>query len=345
MASSASSSTLPPARPMDERNGCDPETFVREVAPRDRPLVIRGLVADWPAVAAARAGSRAMAEYLLRHDQGAPVNVLVGPPEIGGRYFYNDDMNGFNFTTERVAFKTFIGALLKLAEEDQAPALYAGSASATPLLPDWLAQNPLPVPAEGATPRLWIGNTSRVATHFDTSANIACVVAGRRRFTLFPPEQIANLYIGPLDVTMAGQPASMVDVANPDLQRYPRYAEAWEHALVADLEPGDAIVMPNLWWHNVAADGTFNVMVNYWWGQASNARPFAALVQAIMSLRDLPAAERAAWRRWFDHYVFDDEAPQVADHLPEPARGILGPPTPERDRRVREYLMRVLTHS
>ena len=46
------------------------------------------------------------------------------------------------------------------------------------------------------------------------------MVAGRRRFTLFPPEQVANLYIGPLDLTPAGQPVSLVDQAQPDLVRH-----------------------------------------------------------------------------------------------------------------------------
>ena len=66
------------------------------------------------------------------------------------------------------------------------------------------------LPPELARPRIWLGNRSEVSAHFDLSDNIACVVAGRRRFTLFPPDQVANLYVGPLDHTMAGQPASMV---------------------------------------------------------------------------------------------------------------------------------------
>src|SRR3546814_4100254 len=78
------------------------------------------------------------------------------------------------------------------------------------------------LPAPDAVPRVWIGNATHVSTHYDVSSNLACVVAGRRRFTLFPPDQIANLYVGPLDVTMAGQPASMVDLAAPDLTQIGR---------------------------------------------------------------------------------------------------------------------------
>src|SRR3546814_14192490 len=86
----------------------------------------------------------------------------------------------------------------------------------------WADANPLRLPAPDAVPRVWIGNATHVSTHYDVSSNLACVVAGRRRFTLFPPDQIANLYVGPLDVTMAGQPASMVDLAAPDLTQIGR---------------------------------------------------------------------------------------------------------------------------
>src|SRR3546814_2525666 len=58
----------------------------------------------------------------------------------------------------------------------------------------------------------------------------------------------------------------MVDLAAPDLTRYPRFAEALAHAMTAELEPGDAIYIPGLWWHDVQAAGPFNVLVNYWWG-------------------------------------------------------------------------------
>ena len=38
-------------------------------------------------------------------------------------------------------------------------------------------------------PRAWLGNRVTVAAHHDPSENIACVVAGKRIFTLFPPDE------------------------------------------------------------------------------------------------------------------------------------------------------------
>ena len=141
--------------------------------------------------------------------------------------------------------------------------------------------------------------------------NLACVVAGRRRVTLFPPEQLQNLYIGPLDYTPAGQAISLVDFHAPDLERFPRFAEALRHAQVAELGPGDAVFIPSLWWHHMEGLEAFNVLVNYWWRQtpAWMDTPMNALMLAIMTVRDLPPAQRAAWQDVFRHYVFeaDDE--------------------------------------
>ncbi|WP_446740867.1 cupin-like domain-containing protein [Sphingomonas sp. CFBP 13706] len=189
---------------------------------------------------------------------------------------------------------------------------------------------------------MWIGNATRISTHYDGSANLACVVAGRRRFVLFPPEQLENLYVGPLDHTMAGQPASMVDPDEPDLERYPRFAEAMRHARVADLGPGDAIFIPALWWHNVRSYEPLNILVNYWAEGTEATSPFTAMIHALVAVRDLPPRERAVWRKWFDHYAFDDAADRVADHLPEAARGVLGAASPSRTDRIKQYLLHAL---
>ncbi|MDJ0276979.1 cupin-like domain-containing protein [Sphingomonas sp. 2R-10] len=307
-----------------------------------RPVVLRGLAADWPAVAAAGHGHDAMAAYLRRFDGGRPLGLFAGAPEIDGRFFYRDDMRGFNFERGQIPLPVLLDALLQAADAPTPPALYAGASAAKEHFPGWTRDNVLPLPTGDATARVWIGNGSRVSAHFDMASNVAVVVAGRRRVVLFPPEQVANLYIGPLDVTMAGQPATMVDIERPDLARFPRFAKAQAHAVVADLAPGDAILIPTLWWHEIRASGALNVLVNYWWTRGTPDAPFLALVHAILAVRDRPAAERAALRTWFDHYVFGDDAAGVADHLPVAARGILGAPGAERDARIRGYLRQML---
>ncbi len=72
----------------------------------------------------------------------------------------------------------------------------------------------------------------------DASHNVACGVAGRRRFTLFAPVQVATLFIGARDHPPAGMPMPLVDFAKPDLERFPRFREALAHARLAErLKP------------------------------------------------------------------------------------------------------------
>ena len=57
----------------------------------------------------------------------------------------------------------------------------------------------------------------------------------------------------------------MVDFANPDFEKYPRFREAIAAGQMAELEPGDAVFIPAMWWHHVEGLSAFNTLVNYWW--------------------------------------------------------------------------------
>jgi hypothetical protein len=174
--------------------------------------------------------------------------------------------------------------------------------------------------------------------------NLACVVAGRRRFTLFPPNQIHNLYVGPLDFTLAGQAISLVDIDGPDLEHFPRFAMARDAAQTAELGPGDALYIPSLWWHAVASLNELGAMINFWWRDADPPllTPLNALYHAVVTMKNLPPNELAAWRILFDHYIFGANGDPAA-HLPEATRGILGRRTPDLVARVKKLLVEVLS--
>lgn len=327
--------------PITEWRDVTPDQFDREIVPGNQPAVFRGLVSHWPAVRAGQETAEAIRAYLSRFDRGARVRTFVGDAEMGGRFFYRPQFDTFNFG---VAEADFARLLAVLADASDGRHIYMGSTPTEDILPGFERENPLELTASKPTgPRIWIGNASRIAPHFDESDNIACVVSGMRRFTLFPPEQVSNLYPGPIDRTVAGQPTSLVDLADPDLERFPRFAQALAHARSAELQPGDAIYIPALWWHGVEAMGPFNVLVNYWWQDtpADAGSPMNALGAALLSIGLLPEAKRLGWRAIFDHYVFGgrDEA---VEPIPEQARGILGKSTPELRRMMREFLVREL---
>jgi hypothetical protein len=290
------------------------------------PAVLRGLVADWPVVQAGKGSSANLVSYLKGYCGNATVGAWLGEPEIGGRFFYNQDFSGFNFRAELMKLVNVLDELCRLESEAQPAAIYVGSTTIDTCLPGFRAANDLELGARQALASIWIGNRTRIAAHHDLPDNLACVVAGRRRFTLFPPQQINNLYIGPLDFTPAGQAISLVDFSAPDLLRFPRFSAALEHAQVVELEAGDAVFIPSMWWHHVEALDGINVLINYWWRQAPDYMdsPMNALMLALMTVRDLPEGERQAWRSMFDHYVFSNNDTTV-NHIPEHARRLLAP--------------------
>ena len=326
---------------MIERDDVRADALPADLLQAAQPVLMRGLVRHWPLVQAARRSDAAFCDYLRGFGDGARVGLWRGAPEIQGHFFYNEAFTGFNFQREHGRFGALLDELLAVAQAPRPPALYLGSTEIDGSFPGLGAQNPLPaLAARAPLASLWLGNRTRVATHFDLPDNIACVVSGRRRFTLFPPEQVANLYIGPLDLTPAGQAISLVNPAQPDLVRFPRYAQAQQQAQVAVLEPGDAIYIPSTWWHGVEGLEPVNALVNYWWRQspAWMDTPLNTLMLALLSLRDLPPAQRQAWRALFDHYVFDADA-ETAAHIPPAGRGVLAPMNEMSARQLRSVLL------
>ncbi|MGY4517480.1 cupin-like domain-containing protein [Lysobacter sp. HA18] len=323
--------------------GANPRALPDDVLTSTQPVVLRGLVRNWPLVQAARLGANAAIDYLHAQDPGTVVDVMVGPSSIGGRFFYNDDLSGFNFHRERAPLKAMLDAMRRHLDDPSPPALYVGSTTIDTALPKFRADNDVDLGAREPLASIWIGNRTRIAAHQDVPDNLACVAAGRRRFTLFPPDQLANLYVGPIDFNPAGQAISLVDFAAPDLDRYPRFAEALQYAVVVELEPGDAVFIPGLWWHHIEALDAFNVLVNYWWRQspAWMDSPMNALMLALMSVRDLPPHERDAWRDIFEHYVFAPDA-STADHIPPNARRVLAPLDANAARELRARLLKRL---
>jgi hypothetical protein len=316
-----------------------------DIAHRDRPLVIRGLCSEWPVVVAARESDTAFATRLAGYDNGADVDTLLMAPEEKGVIGYNVDMDGFNYRHFRVPVTDALQRLAGYSRHEGAPGVALQSALIQACMPGFLQDHPLPVLAAHIQPRLWIGNRVTTPAHFDAFHNLAVVVCGRRRFTLFAPDQVRNLYIGPLDFAPTGAAISIARLDQADDPRFPRLRQALEHSLVSDLEPGDAIYMPPLWWHHVASLESLNALVNYWWkpATADGLIPdsgLGAMMHAVLSLKSLPLEERLAWKALFDHYVFSQE--DCAAHIPPARRGVLGKLTPEVIAKAKEGIRKFL---
>jgi hypothetical protein len=311
--------------------------FHEHIRPAAKPLVMRGLVADWPSVAAGQRGDRAMVAYLNECGTTRPVTALAAAPSEQGRLFYNPQLTGFNFIKGQGQLAKFLGDLVNENAKDMPHAMSVQSEVLRIVSPPFAQANRLDLLPD-VDGRIWLGNRVRTATHYDLSENVACNVAGRRRFILFPPEQISNLYLGPLELTPAGTPTSLVDPINPDLEIYPRFAEAWKCAQTATLEPGDAIYIPYGWWHAVDSLDTLNILVNYWWNNPHEvmAPPYDALLHMIAAFRHLNPEQRKVWRNIGEYFAFGEHDPGA--HLPDGSKGMLGPFSPSLISKMMTYI-------
>ena len=326
-----------------EWHGVTAAQFQQQIVPAGAPAVLRGAVGHWPAVAAGRSSPAVMANYLAAQSTGAPVHLMVGDASIGGHFFYNDTLTGFNYDNVSTPFRDVLELLLHSLEAATPQALYAGAVPIPAQLPGFGRDNALDILNPAIEPKIWLSNRVTVQTHFDMSCNVACVVAGRRRLTLIPPDQLENMYVGPLEFTLAGPPISMVKLDAPDFGKYPRFRSALAAAQVADLEPGDALFIPYMWWHHVESLDRFNVLVNYWWDDlpAWQGSPFWALLLSILSVRNLPPERREIWQRAFNHFVFSGGG-EALSHLTESQRGLQGEPSPQKAQMIRGHIAQML---
>lgn len=311
-------------------HGIGPSTIPENVINSAKPVVFKQLVGEWPMVKAGQDSDRASVDYLKSFYNGNPTIVCKIPAENNGRMFYNENCTRLDYESFKGRIDETLDAILDGIHQTDSPAYYIASNIIDTHLPGFNEKNNLAIPREPHTDAMsdrvsiWIGGATTATCHFDALDNIACCVAGRRRFTLFPPNQISNLYPGPLEPTPGGQAISLVDFKNPDFEKFPRFKDALLTAQVADLEPGDALYIPSMWWHHVESLESYNVLVNYWWEDAPLflTSGMNALYMAMLGIRDKSAHEREAWKHVFDHYIFD--GPEKSNsYIPSDARGFL----------------------
>ena len=329
--------------PVDEIAAATPAALDAALRTATAPFVVRGLVRDWPLVQAGLRSPREARDYILAHHRDRPFTVSVGAPGSSERLFYDDAM-AMNFRTVQGKLPEVFADIDALEAKGEDRPIYLASIDLHDFFNGLHEANHVPLGERQILASIWMGTRTRIAAHNDFPDNLGCVAVGRRRFTLFPPDQFRNLYLGPVDNTPAGRAVSMVDFHDPDFAAYPKFREALRHAQVAELGAGDALHIPSAWWHHVEGLEAFNVLVNYWWRETPRwlGQPQDALNLAMMAIRDLPPGEKAHWRDLFDYYVFENDE-DVVKHIPEPARGVLAPLTAESAGRIRAFLLRALS--
>lgn len=192
--------------------------------------------------------------------RGGEIEVPLTPlPDHGVRYYYGVPgiPTPFNEAVERV-----------LATPD-GPRYYVHQLDLN-MVPALEQDVRFPYPDLEARHRpaaLWVGSAGSVSRlHFDLPHNFAAQFRGRKRFYLVPPHYAHRVYS-----PMADVPAphfSPISLLEPDFAKFPRSANLEIHEAV--LEPGDALFLPSLWWHQVVAESA-GIMINWFWNTPSMA--------------------------------------------------------------------------
>ncbi|XP_059437812.1 lysine-specific demethylase JMJ31 isoform X1 [Corylus avellana] len=124
-------------------------------------------------------------------------------------------------------------------------------------LPAILERKPL------ASINLWMNNAeARSSTHYDPHHNLLCIVAGRKQVVLWPPSASPMLY--PMPIYGEASNHSSVALENPDFSIYPRAEFSMEYSQKVVLHAGDALFIPEGWFHQVDSDN-LTIAVNFWW--------------------------------------------------------------------------------
>lgn len=107
--------------------------------------------------------------------------------------------------------------------------------------------------------RLWMssGGTSS-SLHFDTHENLMLQIDGTKTVTLWPPSQSHLTYMDYHD----RYGLSPVHPDRVDLDKWPLFA-ALKGGVVATLHAGDALFIPDGWWHAVRTHDARNVAVTW----------------------------------------------------------------------------------
>jgi Cupin-like domain len=225
-------STGPRVVPIPRVSGLSLEQFEREYRFAGKPVVLTGKMDHWPALA------RWNLDSLRDRFGDLRVAANVDLPE-DVPYFYS----AANYRRE-----TTFGEFVDL--------LKAGPAKPCYLAQLMLSQLPGTVDevdfaslhserADHPTVAIWVGSANtRSGMHFDGNDNLYAQVLGRKRIVMAHPDEAPRLYPFKFDFCK-----SPVEAEAPDLQRYPRLAEAtlWQ----VDLAPGEILFMPRIWWHQL----------------------------------------------------------------------------------------------
>ncbi|SDH05187.1 cupin-like domain-containing protein [Psychroflexus sediminis] len=217
---------------VDRVKTISPQDFVEQYVKPQKPLVIEELTRDWPAY------EKWSLSYLKEIAGDVEVPLYDNRPVSA--------KDKFNEPHAKMKLKSYVD-LLKKGPTDYRIFLF-NMMKEVPVL-----QNQFKMPALGVNflkklPFLFFGaENSSVFMHYDIDfANILHIhFEGKKRCIIYPPSETRYLY----KVPNALISLSEIDFNAPDLEKFPalKLAKGYE----AYLEHGEALYMPEGYWHNM----------------------------------------------------------------------------------------------
>jgi lysine-specific demethylase 8 len=257
----------------------DAREFVSRFELPERPVVLAGAAAGWPAVT----GWSPEALKAKLGDIEIPYKISVSHRHPD---FSEPDLARV-FARGRGRLRDLVDAVTSGPRAERARRLFTGDEQflvrrrngqttvdpdLAPLLGD--VRVPPYVPEDRLyTVWAWLsGPGVRTWLHYDNNGchNLNAQITGRKRCVLYPPSDLPALYPFPPGGPNPAHNCSQVDVDAPDLGRFPDFAGA--SAMEATLEAGDLLFIPAWWFHAFLHLGDFNTNVNFWW-KPEHVRP------------------------------------------------------------------------
>ena len=225
------------------------EVFFRHWVKPQRPVVVTGVVDQWPA----------FAQWTPEFFKERHGDLVTPVAELQDRQVCRDPTVGFTY--QDVAVRQAVDLVYGTPE----PRYYMiapleGSLAA---LFDGVTQ---PEYLEGAArirSRFWMSAAGSFSPlHRDFPDNLFAQVVGRKRFTILAPNDAWRVYR--YSMLSKLPQISPVNAEKPDLERFPRFRGA--QPITIDLEPGDLLYIPSAWWHQ-ATSVDASMSINWWWAR------------------------------------------------------------------------------
>ncbi|CAM6004744.1 unnamed protein product [Sphagnum balticum] len=224
------------------------EDFQHNYLKANRPIVITGLVNQWPAL------KNWDFEYFSKNFGDVKAGAFS---LIGGECDLNTERGS---KLESVSVAESISSITEGRLDN-------GWAIATPvsIFPTKFQKDYYPPPycADGKFLRsmTFLGPKGTITSlHHDLPENLYVMVKGKKRIMLFAPS--SPVYPNSPFSKLPNH--SKIDAEAPDYERFPRVKNAQPYYV--DLVAGETLFIPSLWWHHLR-NLEPSIAVNFWWAQ------------------------------------------------------------------------------